>query len=141
MPSLASEWGDAMNAALVAVAALLVGAAIGYISSLRTIHALRRRVRELRAGTVNAPPETMKRIVWACVANGFAWVWCSYILAALDKPQIAEELSKVALIEIVAPVAVYAGKSVLENLSKNNHWPDKAATDSSSEPEEPPDGG
>ena len=140
MPSLASEWGDAMNAVFVAVAALLVGAAIGYNSSQRTIHARRRRVRERRAGTVKAPTETMKRIVWACVANGFAWVWCSYILAALDKPQIAEELSKVALIEIVAPVAVYAGKSVLENLSKNNHWPDKAAADSSG-PEEPPDGG
>ena len=29
--------------------------------------------------------ETMKMVVWICLANGFAWVWCSYILAALDK--------------------------------------------------------
>ena len=47
------------------------------------------------------------------------------ILAALDKPQIAEELSKVALAEIIVPVAVYALKSGVENLSKNNSWPDK----------------
>ena len=53
--------------------------------------------------------------------------WCSYILAALDKNQIAEELSKVALVEIIAPVVVYAVKSVVENLSKNNRWPDKGA--------------
>ena len=83
----------------------------------------------------------MKRVLWACVLNGFAWVWCSYVLAALDKPQIAESLSQVALAEIIVPVAVYAGKSAIENLSKNNHWPDKAATDSGSESEEPPDGG
>ena len=50
------------------------------------------------------------------------------ILAALDKVQIAEELSKVALAEIIVPVAVYAFKSGVENLSKNNRWPDKGDT-------------
>ena len=74
-------------------------------------------------------PETMKRVIWACLLNGFAWVWCSYILAALDKPQIAEELSKVALAEIIVPVGVYAVKSAVENLSKNNLWPDRAPAD------------
>lgn len=135
-----------MKTALIAGAALLFGAALGYISSLRTIRALRRRVRELRAGREPTRPETMKRVLWVCVANGFAWVWCSYILAALDKPQIAEELSKVALVEIIVPVAVYALKSVVENLSKNNHWPDRAAvtidsTGPEPEREEPQDVG
>lgn len=134
-----------MRTAIVAGAALLVGVALGYLSSLRTIRVLRRRVRELRAGHDRPQVETMKRVVWACVINGFAWVWCSYILAALDKPQIAEELSKVALAEIIVPVAVYALKSGVENLSKNNHWPDRAATDTDSTsepgPEEPPDNG
>ena len=116
-----------MRTALIAGAALLVGVALGCFSSLRTIRVLRRRVRELRAGRDGPQTETMKRVLWACVLNGFAWVWCSYVLAALDKPQIAESL--------------YAGKSAIENLSKNNHWPDKAATDSGSESEEPPDGG
>ena len=126
-----------MKILIIAGAALLVGVALGYFLNLRTIFVLRRRVRELRAGLDKAPMETMKRVVWACVLNGFAWVWCSYILAALDKPQIAEELSKVALAEIIVPVAVYALKSLFENLSKNNHWPDKAAATSDTTGPEP----
>lgn len=68
---------------------------------------------------------TMKVIVWVCQLNGIAWVWCSYVLAWLGKEQIAESLSQVALTEIIGVVLVYAIKSVLENLSKNNTWPDK----------------
>lgn len=114
-----------MKTVLIFGATFLAGVALGYVLNLRTIFTLRRRVRELRSGIDRAQTETMKRVVWACVLNGFAWVWCSYILAALDKPQIAESLSQVALAEIIVPVAVYAGKSVVENLSKNNNWPDK----------------
>lgn len=118
-----------MSAILAAVCALAAGFVLGVTFSAGTIRRLRRRNRELRAalqaGRNLEKPETMKRVVWACVVNGFAWVWCSYILAALDKPQIAEELSKVALAEIIVPVAVYALKSGVENLSKNNSWPDK----------------
>lgn len=76
---------------------------------------------------------TMKIIVLVCLANGIAWVWCSYILAWLGKEQIAESLSQVALTEIIGVVLVYAVKSVFENLSKNNLWPDKPGSD-------PPDG-
>ena len=132
-----------MTTILIAVGAMAAGAVLGITYSTPTIRHLRRRVRELREiireGLPPERPETMKRYVWACVINGFAWVWCSYILAALDKVQIAEELSKVALAEIIVPVAVYAGKSVLENLSKNNRWPDKGGTPEA-EPEdaEPP---
>lgn len=68
---------------------------------------------------------TMKKIVWLCLGNGILWVWCSYILAALGKEQIAEDLSKVAVTEIIAVVLVYALKSLFENLSKHNKWPDK----------------
>lgn len=72
---------------------------------------------------------TMKKVVWLCLVNGILWVWCSYILAALDKVQIAEELSKVAVTEIIGVVLVYALKSLFENLSKHNNWPDKPGTD------------
>lgn len=81
----------------------------------------------------STPPKesltTMKKIIWVCLINGFAWVWCSYILAAMDKVQIAESLSQVAVTEIIGVVLAYAIKSVLENLSKNNNWPDKSDKD------------
>lgn len=69
--------------------------------------------------------ETSKRIVWICLINGFAWVWCSYLLAYLGREQIAETLSQVAITEIIGVVLVYCVKSLFENLSKNNSWPDK----------------
>ena len=72
---------------------------------------------------------TSKRVVWFCLGNGVAWVWCSYILAYLGRTEIAESLSQVALTEIVAVVLAYAIKSVVENLSKNNKWPDKGGKD------------
>lgn len=74
----------------------------------------------------------MKLIVMFCLFNGVAWVWCSYILAFQDKVAIAEGLSKVALTEIIAVVFVYAVKSLIENLSKNNDWPDKKLNTSDS---------
>ncbi len=132
-----------MKILIVAALAVVVGIALGIVFSAATIRRLQKRNRELRAiikgeaGVIGK--ETMKRVVWACVINGFAWVWCSYILAALDKPQIAEELSKVALAEIIVPVAVYAIKSVVENLSKNNRWPDRGGTvEDTPEDEDPP---
>jgi hypothetical protein len=67
----------------------------------------------------------MKRVVWVCLFNGIAWVWCSYILAWFGRAEIAETLSQVALAEIIGVVLVYALKSGVENLSKNNNWPDK----------------
>ena len=76
---------------------------------------------------------TMKVIVWVCLLNGLAWVWCSYILAWMGREQIAESLSQVALTEIIGVVLVYAIKAAVENLSKNNSWPDKHSSD-------PPDG-
>ena len=69
-------------------------------------------------------PETMKLVIWVCLINGLAWVWCSYLLAWLDKMQIAESLSQVAVTEIIGVVLAYAIKSTVENLSKNNRWPD-----------------
>ena len=86
-----------MTTILIAVGSLVAGVVLGITYSTVTIRRLRRRVKELREiireGLPPERPETMKRFVWACVINGFAWVWCSYILAALDKVQIAEELS------------------------------------------------
>lgn len=49
-----------------------------------------------------------------------------YILAALDKIQIAESLSSEAVRTIIGVVFAYCLKSGIENLSKNNSWPDKS---------------
>lgn len=37
--------------------------------------------------------------------------------------------------EIIVPVAVYAFKAAVENLSKNNHWPDKQPEDTETAPD------
>lgn len=68
---------------------------------------------------------TTKAIVWLCLLNGVAWVWMSYLLAWCGRSEIAESLSKVAITEIIGVVLVYSLKSLFENISKNNQWPDK----------------
>lgn len=82
-----------------------------------------------RKGAREKPIETMKAIVWLCLCNGCGWVWCSYLLAYLGRSEIAQSLSQVALTEIVAVVLAYALKSLAENLSKHNNWPDKPANE------------
>ncbi len=114
-----------MKTALIVGAALVVGAALGYALNLRTVFHLRRKLRSIRAEKGVERMETAKKAMWACLAMGFLWVWCSYILAYLDKPQIAESLSQVAVTEIIGVVLAYCGKSAVENLSKHNKWPDK----------------
>lgn len=72
---------------------------------------------------------TTKFIVWFCLINGCLWVWCSYVLAWFGRTDIAEGLSKVAITDIVAVVLIYCLKSLFENISKNNVWPDKPDKD------------
>lgn len=69
--------------------------------------------------------EMTKLVIWVCLGNGIAWVWFSYYLAWKEKMQIAEGLSQVAVTEIIGVVLAYCIKSAVENLSKNNNWPDK----------------
>lgn len=82
-----------------------------------------------RKGAREKRMETMKAVVWFCLCNGCGWVWCSYLLAYLGRAEIAQSLSQVALTEIVAVVLAYALKSLAENLSKHNNWPDKPANE------------
>lgn len=66
-----------------------------------------------------------KLIVIFCLVNGVLWVWCSYILAWFGRSEIAQDLSKVALTEIIGVVLIYSVKSLFENLAKNNDWLNK----------------
>ena len=57
---------------------------------------------------------TTKRIAWFILINAVMWVWCSYGLAYLGREKIAEDLSRVAIINIVAVVLIYALKALFE---------------------------
>lgn len=108
-----------MRTAELVLAAAVPAAFLAGIGLALALQGCRAEKRE--AGT------TSKRVVWLCLGNGVAWVWCSYLLAYLGRAEIAEGLSKVAITEIIGVVLVYALKSLVENLSKNNTWPDKPA--------------
>lgn len=68
--------------------------------------------------------------------NGVAWIWCSYLLAYLGREDIAETLSKTVVVEILGVFLVYGLKSLFENLSKNNTWPDKKASEEEDTPDD-----
>lgn len=53
----------------------------------------------------------------------------SYYLAYIEREEIAESLSKAALVELVAPAVIMLLKSLFENLSMHNKWPDKECCD------------
>lgn len=118
-----------MKIILIVAASVLAGYLIGIARGRSIIKRQRQTIRALRArngiAEEKARTETMKKIVGVCLANGILWIWCSYILAWMDKAQIAESLSSVAVTEIIGVVLAYAIKSAIENLSKNNCWPDK----------------
>ncbi len=142
-----------MKIVLIIAASVFAGFVAGTIRDRRIIERQRQTIRALRArngiAEKKAKTETMKKIVGVCLANGILWIWCSYILAWMDKAQIAESLSSVAVTEIIGVVLAYAIKSAVENLSKNNRWPDKGeppaqdgdAAGPGPEQEEPPDVG
>ena len=66
-----------------------------------------------------------KWIIKASLVQGFMMLWASYFLAAIGRTQIAEDLSKVVCIQVVCTGLGYFAKAGVENLSKNNQWPDK----------------
>ncbi len=124
-----------MKTVLMCAASFLLGGIFSYLCCRYTIKRLRRRIRVLKSNGLleeRRRMETTKKVIWVCLINGFAWVWCSYILAYLGRAQIAESLSQVAVTEIIGVVLAYCIKATIEQLSKHNHWPDKHRT---SEPE------
>lgn len=66
----------------------------------------------------------MKVITFVIVMHGLTMVTLSYILAFLDKVQIAESLSQTVVTEIIAPFTVYGITKTIENVSKYNKWID-----------------
>lgn len=79
---------------------------------------------------------TTKCIVIFCLVNGVLWVWCSYLLAYLGRAEIAENLSKLAITEIIGVILIYCCKALFENLAKHNDWLDKTDTTSKAKKQE-----
>ena len=75
-----------------------------------------------------------KLLVGFLVTNAVVWVYLSYGLAWNDRIQIAETLSQTALIQIIAVFFVYGVKSLFENISMHNSWPDKPKEGEGNEP-------
>ena len=127
---------------IVAASALVMGIVLGLVWAAACRNAernrRRKRARDRPASMERNTPrlETTKVIIWVCLLMGFAWVWCSYYLAYTDHEQIAESLSQVAVTEIIGVVLAYCIKSAVENLSKNNHWPDKGQPTEDEPPED-----
>jgi hypothetical protein len=69
--------------------------------------------------------EFSKLVVIFLMIQSTIWIYLSYYLALLGMNEIAENLSKTIVVEIIGIIAVYSCKSLFENLSKNNNWPDK----------------
>ena len=55
-----------------------------------------------------------KRWLTFILINGVVWVYLSYVLAFMDRPQIAETLSTQAVISIIATMIGYFAKSAFE---------------------------
>ncbi|HIT02476.1 MAG TPA: hypothetical protein IAC21_06625 [Candidatus Enterenecus merdae] len=63
-------------------------------------------------------------VAWLIV-NGTCVMWGVLYLAVTGADQIAETLGRYVVTELLGTVGVALAKSVIENLSKNNNWPDK----------------
>jgi len=75
--------------------------------------------------------EHTKAVINFLMANAVIWVYLSYLLAFLGREEIAETLSKTVVAEIIGVFMVAGCKACIENLSKNNSWPDKTGKDNS----------
>lgn len=63
---------------------------------------------------------TSKQLVWVYTLNGIAWIWCSYILAFMDKFQIAETLSGNVCTVVIGQIGFYLVTKTFENVFKYN---------------------
>lgn len=65
---------------------------------------------------------TAKQLVWLFSINGILWIWCSYILAFMDKGQIAESLSSNVCTVVLGQIAFYLISKTVENVFKYNNF-------------------
>lgn len=63
---------------------------------------------------------TSKQLVWVYAINSVLWIWCSYLLAFMNKGQIAETLSSTVCTIVIGQLAFYLVTSTIENVFKYN---------------------
>lgn len=63
---------------------------------------------------------TSKQLVWVYAINSVLWIWCSYLLAFMNKYQIAETLSSTVCTIVIGQLAFYLITSTIENIFKYN---------------------
>ena len=63
---------------------------------------------------------TSKQLLWLFSINGVLWIWCSYVLAFMDKAQIAEALSSNVCTVIIGQMCMYLVSKTVENVFKYN---------------------
>lgn len=68
-------------------------------------------------------------IVTWLIVNGTCVLWGVLYLAVTGAEQIAETLGRYVVTELLGTVAVALAKNTVENISKNNSWPDKKSED------------
>lgn len=68
-------------------------------------------------------------IVSWLIVNGTALLWAVMYLADTGAKDIAETLGRYIVTELLGTVGGSLTKSMVENLSKNNSWPDKKEKD------------
>jgi len=66
---------------------------------------------------------TSKQLIWIYTINGVLWIWCSYILAFMDKIAIAETLSSNVCTIIIGQIGFYLITKTIENVFKYNDFP------------------
>ena len=74
-------------------------------------------------------------IVSWLIVNGTCALWGVLYLAAVGAEQIAETLGRYVVTELLGTVGFALAKATVENLSKNNSWPDKASKSSEIKPD------
>ncbi len=74
-------------------------------------------------------------IVSWLIVNGTCVLWGVLYLAAVGAEQIAETLGRYVVTELLGTVGFALAKATVENLSKNNSWPDKASKSSEIKPD------
>ena len=75
------------------------------------------RIKDSLAGNLMS---TTKQLIWLFSINGILWIWCSYILAFMDKIQIAESLSSNVCTIVIGQRAMYLVTKTVENVFRYN---------------------